>query len=566
MEKCNHPPNASPITYQLFLDSENDPFAYTPMIPLTVPQLSSVIFFPGTPIPSFSENQLSRLIVKTCDSFQTCTIHRSRSIRIEKSIDLDKSIQQLIYHAKRLSQTGDLIVAISYLNVIFLKSNFDEQNHQLYEEAINATIEYATSAIQIPNLPLGIGHYELITSACSHALHQTRNVRLRSRLLNIINRYLDKSEALNSRPSIRNIQIIYQKVMNSFVDNFDRQYFRDVRATFERIKKIAATRIPLGHRLVLDAYNEIQTRSEFEEISFNHDSRIHSARTEFIHHENVEDILLRADSYSNLTILAKVQFGEEIRQTLNRTWQCRNQMDCTANESSVVQCVTIFPDENPFPIDHSSVYRLSPIIDISIHSPRDGNQRKIRGMFKASVFEISITGNESYGDSSYSTRCHYFDEEKEQWLTDDIHSLGIAYNQAACWTGHLTSFVVMRSKASLSIDYIITVLVATTMGILVFAMMIVFYSQRKRKANQSRASLMNEKDHKNSSRSSSINHDDGDEHHLNNQQHSSSSTTDAKHHHHKANNHKVQRRINSQKLKLENDSIEIQSKTILVDD
>ncbi|KPM07127.1 hypothetical protein QR98_0056120 [Sarcoptes scabiei] len=41
VEKCNHPPNASPITYQLFLDSENDPFAYTPMIPLTVPQLSS---------------------------------------------------------------------------------------------------------------------------------------------------------------------------------------------------------------------------------------------------------------------------------------------------------------------------------------------------------------------------------------------------------------------------------------------------------------------------------------------------------------------------------------------
>ncbi|OTF70488.1 hypothetical protein BLA29_005292, partial [Euroglyphus maynei] len=452
------------------------------MLPLTMPQLSPIIVFPGSPVPIFNENQLTRLTVKTCDRFQTCTLHRSYPIRVEHSPNLTQSILQLIQYARRVYQTGDMINAMNHLNPILLKHDIEMENQTLFEMAINSSIEFATTAIQLPNLILSSGHYELMFSMFSHALHKTENLKIRRKLLNLIIRYFEKADAHSIRISIKNIRIIYANVMNSFValrhwnnEEENLKFLQDIRETFKRIKKAIASRMPLGAHTVMlaERINHHTTMVESDQMTML-SSKIHTAYTEVIHSDNVEDLYIKAQMSQNRTITAKVRFGPEIRQMFNKSWDCGRRHPC----SSVVQFVTVFPNESPFPHDVQA-HRLSPIIDITIHAPHTGREQQIRGLFKASVFELSVTGNDSYGGSDYSTKCHYFDESTQKWRIDDIHPLGIAYNQVGCWSGHLSSFVVLRTIMGISADYVIGVLVACTMGVLILGMMVVFYVQRK---------------------------------------------------------------------------------------
>nr|XP_027203936.1 uncharacterized protein LOC113797709 [Dermatophagoides pteronyssinus] len=485
IEKCNLSPSSSPVTYQIYLEDEH----YSLKLPLTMPQLSPVIIFPGIPVPIFNENQFTRLTVKTCDRFQTCTLHRSYPIRVEHSPNLTQSILQLIQHARRVYQTGDMLMAMNYLNPILLKHDFEtiENVTNLFEMAINSSIEFATTALQLPNLTLSPGHYELMFSMFSHALHKTDKLELRRKLLNLIIRYFEKADAHHIKISIKNIRIIYANVMNSFVsfnhnhrrendDEENRKFLKDIRQTYRSIKQAIATRIPLGAHTVILA-ERINYHEDATTTTTLPTSKIHTAYTEIVHSDNVEDLFLKVQMSPNQTIQAKVQFGPEIRQMFNKSWNCgRPRHLC----SSIVQFVTVFPDDNPFPhpSDQQS-HRLSSIIDISIHDPYNGREQSIRGLFKASIFELTVIGNDSFGGSDYSTKCHYFDETKQKWLMDDIHPLGIAYNQAGCWSGHLSSFIVLRTVMGINADYVIGVLVACTMGVLVLGMMVVFYVQRK---------------------------------------------------------------------------------------
>lgn len=450
-----------------------------------MPQFSPVIIFAGTPIPVFTENQLIRLSVKVCDRFATCTMHRSPPIHVEHTPNLANSIEKLLHQAKRSYQSGEIMLALSYLNAIFLKPDITHVNDQLFETAINSTIEYSTAALQIPNLVLANGHYELLLGMFSQALHKTDKIETKRKLLSSIIRYFDKANAYQMKPSIQNIRNVYSNVMNSFIINNksnesaeeEMEFFKDIRRTFRRIKKAIASQLSLGSRVILLA-ERVDTELENNSILFN---KIHTTYTEIVHLENVEDVHIKAQMSGNQTITAKVEFGKEIQEMFKDNWNCNQKLKC----SSVIQAVTVFPNENPFPSNKKS-HKLSPIIDITIHAPKTGQEQEIRGLFKASTFELTVTGNETYGGSNYRTKCHYFDEKTQLWLMDDIHPLGIAYNQTGCWSGHLSSFVVLRTVTSISANYIIGVLVACTMGVLVFGMMVVFYVQRKQQESAAR--------------------------------------------------------------------------------
>lgn len=59
-------------------------------------------------------------------------------------------------------------------------------------------------------------------------------------------------------------------------------------------------------------------------------------------------------------------------------------------------------------------------------------------------------------------------------------SIRFADQSASCWAGHLSSFTVIRVVEGVSADYVLGVLVAVLMGVLVFAVMLVFFVQQKR--------------------------------------------------------------------------------------
>lgn len=438
-----------------------------------------MILFAGT--PAFTDNQLTRLAVRVCDSFETCTVHYSQPIRVESTTNLSESIEILIRRSKRLFRSGDLMNAIGVLSSVYLKPDTHNESFLQYEAALNQSIEVAAFTLQIPNLPLSSSHNELMLNTFSFALSKTNNRELRSKCLDLISRFLEKAESMQSTPSMNSIRIAYSQVMNSFVlteqekrDNVtnDRQFLNSVRKAFKRIKRAAASKMPLGSRVILVAEHIDQNHMD---VASGLPVKLHSAITEIVHHHNAFDVSLHAKLSVNKSINAKVQFGEEIRQNFSTEWNCNQAMPCR----SIIYASTLFPNDNPYP-RYEKAHKLSPVLDITIHAPNSGQEVTIRGLFKATVFEMTITGNETFGGSGYSTKCHYFDEPRQEWRIDDVHPLGIAYNQAGCWSGHLSSFVVLRIVLGLNADYIIGVLVACMMGVLVFGIMVVFYVQRKR--------------------------------------------------------------------------------------
>lgn len=493
VEKCNLAPSSSPVTYQVYLEDENFPT----LLPVNAPQLSPVILFAGP--PAFGGTKLPRIAVRVCDRFDTCTLHFSQTVSVENSANLTAAVDGLVARARRFHKTGDPVTAMSVTNAIFLKPDVLNESYKSYEAAINATIEFATDTLQIPSLMLTSGHYEVILNALSFSLLKTNNFTLRRKLLALIVRFYDKAEAMQTMPSINSVRIAYSNVMNAFVLTDEQRaanasmsgpsvagYFKDIRLAFGKLKKAAASQLPLGSRLVLVAERLVPaptTDPENQRASSTLPEQglppssvrvLHSAITEISHLSNVFDVELRGRVSANQTVSARVQFGEEVRTNLSNSWDCGQALPC----SSVVYSITLFPGESPYP-NSQLTHRLSPVLDITIHAPRTGREQVMKGLLKAAVFELTVTGNESYGGADYATKCHYYDEAQEKWRMDDLHPLGIAYQQAGCWTGHLSTFVVLRTGLGLNTDYIIGVIVACLMGVLVFGMMVVFYVQRK---------------------------------------------------------------------------------------
>jgi hypothetical protein len=290
--------------------------------------------------------------------------------------------------------------------------------------------------------------------------------------LALIQRYSQKAVALNTLPKIDTIKSLYSNLMKSFVRTkdqkksnftFDLELLEDIRMTFKEIRAIAAAQIQLGTVLTLKSESDSDGHT------------VDNAITQIIHHYKVYDFSIRAQFNANTTVGAKIHFGEEVKRKFSNGWNCEQEILC----QSVVFSVTIYPGESPYPVFENS-HKLTPILDIIIHAPNTGKEQIVRGLFKAATFQITITGNATEGGSELTTQCHYFDEKAGVWKRDDVHPLGIAYENVGCWAGHLSSFVVLRTVLGLSADYVIGVLVACLMGVLVFAIMLVFFVQKKR--------------------------------------------------------------------------------------
>lgn len=477
IEKCSIPPAASPITYQLFLEDES----YPTLLPLSLPQLSPVIMFVGS--PAFSRNHLTRLAAKVCDRYDTCSVFYSQPISVEPVAEITASINNLVGRVKRYHRFGDFVSGINLLNSIFIKPIDDNNNSNLtfYENAVNLTIDLCSETLQSPSIVMANGHYEVVTNTLSFALLKTENFVLRQKLLDLIVKFYEKNEAHEKAPSMNSLRTTYANIMNSLVlsesqkqSNVtnDVNYLKSLRRVFRKIKKVATANMPLGTKLVFVAERPDESGQTDSEGNV---GRIQIARTELFHFQAPSDVSLQVKLAANKTATAKIQFGEEIKHNYNSSWNCSQPMPC----SSLIFAATIYSEQNPFPRSSQS-HKLSPVIDITIHAPNTGNEQLVRGLFKAAVFEVTVTGNMTYGGGDYVTKCHYFDEERQEWRIDDVHPMGIAYNQAGCWSGHLSSFVVLRVVLGLNTDYIIGVLVACLMGVLIFGMMLVFYMQRKK--------------------------------------------------------------------------------------
>ncbi|XP_054162417.1 uncharacterized protein LOC128960372 [Oppia nitens] len=469
VEKCNTPPNSAPLTYQLFLADENLPH----LQPLSVPQFSGVIKFMGTPI--LYSTPITRFAAQVCDRYGNCQLYYSQSVTIEPTDNETSAISDIIKIAKRYQTAGDSIGALSSLGTVLIKQ--DSNPLPIIEKVVNDSIDFSRHALELTDQMLTEGHLSVIYNTLSNGLLRTQNVTSKQKLLNLIQKYTLKAIALKVYPKVDTIKNLYSKLMKSFVKseshlssdtNFmhELQLLEDIRKTFKLLRTVAATQTPLGQKLRLI--------SSVERDGLQRDIAI----TDFIHSYKIYDVNIRAQFNPNTTIETRINFGEEVKQNYSSFWNCGQHMLC----QSVIFSVTIYPNESPYPYKSYS-HKLSPIIDLSIHAPNTGAEQTVRGLFKAAAFQTSLTGNASIGGSDYITKCHFYDERSHDWLTDDMNPLGIAYKKASCLSGHLSTFVVLRIVAGITVDYVIGVAVACLMGVLVFGIMLVFFVQKKREDN-----------------------------------------------------------------------------------
>ena len=466
VEKCNTPPNAAPLTYQLFLADES----LTHPMPLSVPQFSSFIKFMGTPITD--PNKIARFAAQVCDRFGNCNLYYSAPVAIEETANETSAVSDLIKIGKRYHKAGDSINALTPLETHLIKQKSKSKSHRLTEKVINDTIEYSRHALELTDQILTEGHLAVVYSTLSNGLLITSNTLTKRKLLALIQKYTQKAIALKTLPKMETIKSLYSNLMKSFLKTesqkrmnytFDKILLEDIRNTFKRLRGVAASQLPLGSSLRLTSHSKINGLETDNAI------------TEIYHSYRVYDIVIRAKTRANVTVEAKINFGEEVKQNYSSFWNCGQQVLC----QSVVFSATIYPNESPYP-DKEESHRISPIIDLSVMSPNTGEEQVVRGLFKAATFQVSITGNESEGGSEMITRCHFFDEHSQRWSIDDIHPLGISYKKVGCWSGHLSTFVVLRTVLGISVDYVIGVMVACLMGVLVFGVMTVFFVQKKR--------------------------------------------------------------------------------------
>ncbi|CAG2108991.1 unnamed protein product, partial [Medioppia subpectinata] len=464
IEKCNTPPNAAPLTYQLLLADES----LANPLPLSVPQFSGVIKFMGIPIPT--SNPITRFAAQVCDKFGNCEIYYSQSVTIERTANTTSAISDLLKIAKRYQTAGDSIGALSALGTALIKQDLNAI--PMTEKVIDDLIEYSRHALELTNQMLSEGHLSVVYTTLSNGLLRTRNVLSKRKLLALIQKYTQKAIALKVLPKIETIKILYANLMKSFVKSDsqspanltnDLKLLEDIQNTIREVRAVAASQTPLGSTLRLTSTTD---RHGFEGDI---------AVTDIIHSYKVYDMTITGQLDENTTVETKINFGEEVKHNFSSFWNCGQRMLC----QSVVFSVTIYPKESPFPPKEVS-HKLSAVIDISIHAPNTGHEQVVRGLFKAAAFQTTITGNASIGGSDYITKCHYFDRQHRDWRVDDVHPLGIAYRRVGCWSGHLSTFIVLRTVAGISADYVIGVLVACLMGVLVFGIMVVFFVQKKR--------------------------------------------------------------------------------------
>ena len=463
VEKCNTPPNAAPLTYQLFLADEG----LTSPMPLSVPQFSGVIKFIGSPI--LDPNRIARFAAQVCDRYGNCNLYYSASVVIEENANETSAVSDLLKIAKRHQTAGDSIQALSVLGTALLRPKRNSINQQV----INDSIEYSRHALELTNQILTDGHLAVVYTTLSNGLLSTSDSLTKRKLIALIQKYTQKAIALKTLPKMETIKNLYSNLMKSFIRtdeerrsanfSYDRNLLEDIRNAVKELRSVAASQLPLGQTLRLTSHSVVE------------DTEVDNAVTFMAHSYRVYDTIIRARMDANTTVEAKINFGDEVKQNYTNFWNCNQPILC----QSVVFSVTIYPGDSPYPVKEYS-HRLSPIIELSLYAPNTGKEQVVRGLFKAATFQTTITGNATEGGSDMITRCHYFDDHRQRWRIDDVHPLGIAYKKAGCWSGHLSTFVVLRTIAGISADYVIGVLVACLMGVLVFGIMVVFYVQKKR--------------------------------------------------------------------------------------
>ena len=459
-----------PLTYQLFVTNDDNQ-----TIPLTVPQFSSVFVF-----------NVSQLIpngktysVEVCDGYAFCQMISTTHEFVLESTKYENN-SQIIDNLIERSQkylSFDPISALILLMSPITNKNIDQK--LIYELKAKCLRNISPEKIKRR------GDLTLIYYIFGHLFKETKDFNIKSDLIESMKQITEKSRI---SADIHTLDTFYTNILNFYtfepkvyhqINESLRQsipvsyqqkyrYFTYIRGILGYILNSCAKQIPIGK------FVKLGTRVEFPK-----------AVTIITHQKRFHEIRLTTRYNETRNVSAFVKFNEKkIYKYLAKISQ--NIQNIVHNSS--VYAITLFPEQSPYNFGNN-MYKISPIIDISVHSPNSGQRLdtefKVQNVRKEDKFDfialvkVTLTGNETFGGTSYTTKCHYFNEKMGQWEMNGITDSGISGSNGGCFISHLNTLSIFRVIQHISSDYIFGVLVAVMMGVLIFGIMTVFFVQKK---------------------------------------------------------------------------------------
>ncbi len=447
------------------LDEETQNF-----LPLSRPQFSSII--------KYYSQQLNinrtKLAVEVCDNYNYCQIYNATNYNVIKTESTDSSNSSEFINnediARRHLSTGDPISALTLLISPLINQSLSEN-----ELIFRLIVEYSAN-ISSENIKFK-GDLTFIYYVFGEILNKTNNFYIKYTLIEIL---MKLSETTQIIPDLQSLGLLYTNVLNfyKFEKTIDKKfndtygyystvnetqiyrYFSNIRHVFLYILESIAKQIPIGK------YIKLGDKLEFPEAItlITNQKRFYQLKLE-----------TKLNHWQNVSTLVKFN-DHRIFKYLNKI----SPKPQNTTHNSMVYAITLFPSDSPFQFnDH--VHRLTPVVDISIHSPIDGEKMEVfaEKFDYIAIMKVTLIGNQTFGGSEYTTKCHFYNEMKDEWQTEGVTELGISGSNGGCLMHHLSSFIILRVIVKFSVDYLFGAIVAAMMGVLIFGIMVVFFVQKK---------------------------------------------------------------------------------------
>jgi hypothetical protein len=469
VDRCNTPPGLAPLSYQV---SVSDAVTMQEE-PVSVAQFSKVFQFPG-PAPLSGSSRRVVFLVTICDAYENCQKFSSKEVDVRAAANVTGRGRDLLSLARRHLLSGAIAQSVSVLSAVM---KIEDREKAI--EAADSVVSNIVIGLETPSMPVRRGDAEVMFNALSNGLRITRERKRVRRILSAIEKLSRKLKAFKIIPSRHSIDHLLQTIYDLMETANDPSILSQSRVTMKAITKAIAASIPIGSRVEFGKSNAWNK---------NGDLKVPSSYILAVHDSQLRDITLLTPFNETNTVQVSISYGNELVKDFSSEWKCEDQTSC----HSVVVIYKLYPNKGPFS-DHHSNQRISPTIEISIHSPITGTEKSVSGYLSAVSLEFSMTGSPPDSRSGFETRCQFWDEESQTWQSDGVHILWQAHGEddhitfvksklliicnfhpltgkASCWSGHLTAFAVSRVRVSHLIGTVIGASLILLLAILLIAL------------------------------------------------------------------------------------------------
>ncbi|XP_076308572.1 uncharacterized protein LOC143223992 [Tachypleus tridentatus] len=435
---CSVPLDKAPLTYQLYIKSNEI------WVPVTKPQLSSVLTFFGPPA---YDSDISIFGAEVCDQFYYCQWFTSNPVQVEYPLNITHQVMLMMTQSEKAYASGNPLEALYEFSLAIFAT---EEN--ITSEQAKTLVNYSFSAMSDT---LSTGSVLIVYNSILPLL-STNNTAMRLDALMVIEHVTKKMMVKKTTHLIPTIKFMFARMTDVFQDFPGHvQLMQQFTKTLSALLKVAAVTL---------------TRDEILELRSEHEDCPRSVLQYKV--LNSSPLVIRGNLPSGEPVKVTVKFHKHVRNRF-RHWSC-GQWTC----DGVVVTMTLYITYSPY-LQDSHATRLAPVVTIEMRTPGTGIAVPISyNKIDTVLITLSKIQNEST-EGRLSVECQMWDNSEEQWTPDRVISLGYSEGFYSCWSSQLSVFTILEVSNRMTISTIIGIAVASLMAVLIVGILVILFVRKK---------------------------------------------------------------------------------------